>query len=669
MLEILISSSVLIAVLAILRLALRGRISARLQYALWLLVLVRLLVPVSFFHSPVSAAQAAAPVAEVIERSEVPVGPVSVVSALVLLELGVVPARFEQSTTILDIPFVRFVWPMQEAAVFLWRAGMIVMAVWFLYINIRMARRLKKSRTPYRCDSILPVYAAEGIPSPCLFGLFRPAVYLTPHAAEDEAQARQIIAHELTHYRHGDMIWALMRSVCLVVWWFNPFVWLAAALSRQDCELACDEGTIKSLGEGARFDYGRTLVGMAKVGARPSELLCGATTMTTGRRSLKERVARIANARKMSVTAAAVVLLLAAAAVGFTYAGPADSGAEPTAEAVQIPQSAELRIIDTNSLAERSVTITGAEDVRSLFQIYETGRAQATDDLRVLNRMYETKGIYSAAPGENSSLTYSVRFVFPASGPEPENSPASVSFEMRSDGWFLFSDVTDPGNGDALIWYDGKVAEYKEMFESLYEKYSAVLPSADVLSGIGSDEASVEDLYAAQMAGRAELIQAVLALLGDYGPAGLETELAAGSMDRTADSDLIGRTEVSCAWVLKIYDLRGGDYPGYESAELHYARWWADETHAKDITAEMWEALCGEYQTDGYLSRYRASYRGDLTVNGQAAAVVESNIEKFVVWYDAQRGVIFTLTAHEESPYDQNDPPIEPLMTLAESVG
>ena len=54
MLEILISSSVLILVLAILRLALRDKISARLQYALWLLVLVRLLVPVSFFRSPIS---------------------------------------------------------------------------------------------------------------------------------------------------------------------------------------------------------------------------------------------------------------------------------------------------------------------------------------------------------------------------------------------------------------------------------------------------------------------------------------------------------------------------------------------------------------------------------------------------------------------------------------
>ena len=171
----------------------------------------------------------------------------------------------------------------------------------------------------------MPVYVAADIPSPCLFGLFNPAIYLTERAAEDAAQARQIIAHELTHFRHGDMIWALLRSVCLVVWWFDPFVWLAAALSRRDGELACDEGTIKALGEDARFDYGRTLVGMAKVGASPSDLLRGATTMTAGKKSLKERVSRIANAPKMSVTLAVIVLVIAALAVGCTFSGAATS--------------------------------------------------------------------------------------------------------------------------------------------------------------------------------------------------------------------------------------------------------------------------------------------------------------------------------------------------------
>ena len=66
MTEILVTSSVLIAVIALLRLVLRGKISQRVQYALWLLVAIRLLVPVSFVSSPVSVMNAVEPVTETI---------------------------------------------------------------------------------------------------------------------------------------------------------------------------------------------------------------------------------------------------------------------------------------------------------------------------------------------------------------------------------------------------------------------------------------------------------------------------------------------------------------------------------------------------------------------------------------------------------------------------
>lgn len=56
--------------------------------------------------------------------------------------------------------------------------------------NLHFYRRLKRIRQPLAdAESTLPVYLAEGLPSPCLFGLFRPAIYLTPEAAEDRDRA------------------------------------------------------------------------------------------------------------------------------------------------------------------------------------------------------------------------------------------------------------------------------------------------------------------------------------------------------------------------------------------------------------------------------------------------------------------------------------------------
>lgn len=110
-----------------------------------------------------------------------------------------------------------------------WHTGMYVMAAWFLLTNLRFMLRLRRSRTPYPVEGCrYPVYLAEGLPSPCLFGLLHPAIYLTPAAAESPETLRHVLAHETTHARHGDPLWSLLRCVCLAVYWFDPLVWVAA---------------------------------------------------------------------------------------------------------------------------------------------------------------------------------------------------------------------------------------------------------------------------------------------------------------------------------------------------------------------------------------------------------------------------------------------------------
>lgn len=308
MLERFFSSSALILALILVRFAFRERISARMRYSLWLLVLLRLLLPFNFYPIPVSVTEAAAPTAVRIE-------------AISETEIIRVETSAAEDSTANEVPAAAHRLTVRNLSKRIWVGGMIVVAAWFLIVNMSLYRKLRRDRRRYDYDCRVPVYVVSGLPSPCLVGLFRPAVYLTEHAAEDASQAHQIITHELTHLRHLDMIWALLRCVCLAVWWFDPLVWVAASLIRRDCELACDEGTILALGEGARFDYGRTLVDMAKVGVRPSDLLCGATTMTSGSRALKERVERIAAAKKPSEAAAFLALFIVFTAAGCAFSG------------------------------------------------------------------------------------------------------------------------------------------------------------------------------------------------------------------------------------------------------------------------------------------------------------------------------------------------------------
>ena len=350
MIEILITSSVLIVLLLILRRALRGRIPMSLQYGLWLLVALRLLIPGSLFSSPVSVLSGVEALRDQAAFSQVqspagdrgqggqegsgPAGPVSHAPPLSGNQSPAAPAPEGESSA----PF-----PWGTLVRWVWWGGMALTAGWFLLANLSFRRRLLAGREPVEgADSPIPVYLAPGAGSPCLYGLFRPAIYVTP-ACLEEGRLSHVVAHELTHRRHGDQLWSLVRCACLILYWFDPLVWVAAVCSRRDCELACDEGALRRLGEEQRLPYGRTLVAVAAQAVRPGHLLRTATTMSSGARALLERVERIARRPRVTALAAACALtvsLLGACAV-FSGAAPEESPAPSPSEDVQTVDAQE----------------------------------------------------------------------------------------------------------------------------------------------------------------------------------------------------------------------------------------------------------------------------------------------------------------------------------------
>ena len=345
--EILLTSSVLILAVLLLRLAFRDRISRRAQYALWGLVLLRLLVPVSLPGVDFSVLSAAEPVgqavAERLEQREVYLLPQETVPVTILptdLPEAVIPSTSYQPEdgwpVVVDsgagaiVPdaggetATRYAWAptAAELLTILWLAGVAGMAVWFLATNLRFWRTLRRTRTPYAAEGCrYPVYlVAEGLPSPCLFGLLRPAIYLTPAAASPD-RLRHVLAHETAHARHLDPLWSLLRCVCLAVYWFDPLVWAAAAVSKTDGELACDESAIRALGEDQRIPYGRTLLSLIPVRKRPGAPLLSATTMTAGKRQLKDRITRIAQGSQTRAAALFLALTLVAGVCAVTFTG------------------------------------------------------------------------------------------------------------------------------------------------------------------------------------------------------------------------------------------------------------------------------------------------------------------------------------------------------------
>ena len=261
MMEWILSACVLTAAVIGLRYALGGRINPRLQYALWALVLVRLLIPVNFGWAPFSvgnavptlAASTSVPADSAAEGITVP----SIQTA------DPAPAASPEAADPAPAPTVPVspgeegqglpTLSLNQGLTLLWLVGMAAVALWLAGSNLRFARQLRRSRQPVEvAGTRRPVYVTQAVESPCLFGLARPAIYLPPKILEDPEALRYAVAHETTHFRHGDPIWTLLRGVCVALHWYNPLVWWGAVLSRRDGESACDEATIRTLGEGER---------------------------------------------------------------------------------------------------------------------------------------------------------------------------------------------------------------------------------------------------------------------------------------------------------------------------------------------------------------------------------------------------------------------------------
>ena len=341
MMQWIVSSSVLILVVIALRYVLRGKLSLRMQYALWLLVLVRLLVPVSFGASDLSVMNAVperAPTVQqgtdrqdiVGERNDAPANAGTVgIPAQSMNEAA--PPNLVQNVTTATVtaPTVEKTdWA--RIAKTVWLAGAAALGLVFLAVNLRFGKKLRRSRERVEeTDACLPVYESGETDTPCLFGVAKPSIYVTPDTRTEAETLRYALAHEQTHYRHGDNLWAVLRGVCLALHWYNPLVWWAAELSRRDAELACDEATIRRIGESERAAYGRTLIRMT-CEKRPA-LLVTATMMTDSGKGLKERISLLVKKPKTAAYTAVAVLLIAGLSVACTFTGGRENAelAEP----------------------------------------------------------------------------------------------------------------------------------------------------------------------------------------------------------------------------------------------------------------------------------------------------------------------------------------------------
>ena len=382
MIDLLISSTVLIIAVIVLRWLFKNRISRRLQYALWLIVAIRLVLPIQLGTSPISIDRVNTEKLETAITNTVR-EPVSGPSYTVIYSQ--VAEEFVSAKQDIETPVIRneieaetarriTVPTLGEIANAIWIVGAAVMAAWFLFVNLRFRSVLKKNASEIAVPGCnIPVKVCPALTSPCLSGFFRPTVCLTENCADDPQRLQHILAHELTHLRHGDLWWSALRSILLCVYWLHPLVWVAAILSKRDCELACDEGALAKLGEAERIAYGKTLLDTVARRPSPNHLLETATSMNETKKQLKERVNFIVKKPKFYLILTVCVLLITAVAIGCTFTGAPEPTITPaeTTEPIETTSPTEStipadpRLFNDEQLTELQTIFTGYIGMRT----------------------------------------------------------------------------------------------------------------------------------------------------------------------------------------------------------------------------------------------------------------------------------------------------------------
>lgn len=250
----------------------------------------------------------------------------------------------------------------------IWFSISVALLLWFVLSNRDMMKRLKQNRLWYGKRGRIEIYMVSGIKNPCLYGLFRPVIYLPERlfAADqtlcvDTEELEQIITHEYVHYLHKDHIWSVLRILLLSVYWFDPFLWLAVSCSKKDAELFCDETALHLLGEEKRFQYGALLLRLAEKNSW-GDFRYSMLSMSKQGKEMEKRIRALSVCKHYSRGIFFPLLLLAALAVGTTCS----TGISPVSGWKALSASGNKQSASEKSDRQKKVVQTPAETASPL---------------------------------------------------------------------------------------------------------------------------------------------------------------------------------------------------------------------------------------------------------------------------------------------------------------
>lgn len=292
-------SSLLIAIIFVLEFALRRKVRAAIRYALWLIVLVKLLLPPSL-ALPTSLAWWLLPS---------PPSPAKPQPTAFVVTYG------DQAAPIFplqSLPVPAPVHPKMSSAAWTLAASITVSAGLLAWLLVRWLQISQKVRRATTSEKLIPVLdearllthlrpgirlkLTEDSMSPAVCGLFRPVILLPQSLVEklSAGQLRAVLLHEAIHLRRGDVWVNCAQALLQIFYWWHPLLWLANARIRRVREEAVDDDVMLALRDDAEI-YAPTLLEVAKLAFNRPLASLGSVGILESRSALRQRIERLVN--------------------------------------------------------------------------------------------------------------------------------------------------------------------------------------------------------------------------------------------------------------------------------------------------------------------------------------------------------------------------------------
>ncbi|MBQ2880603.1 MAG: DUF4825 domain-containing protein [Anaerotignum sp.] len=225
----------------------------------------------------------------------------------------------------------------------LWMIGVLAFLIWQGWKYSSFKRMLKRNRRKIMDAAVLDtyytlcrkmeikkrpeIYFCEPLPSPLCVGFFKPVVYINSEERE-EKDLRLILKHELTHYKRNDLWFKGILMLARALHFFNPFVHWMAKLAEKDMELSCDLAVMENCDLKEREAYGMAILRTVK--EANSKNMQMSTAFSGGKEELKARFENIFDMTKKKrgialFTAVAIAVCGGTAFVGCTAPAPKET--------------------------------------------------------------------------------------------------------------------------------------------------------------------------------------------------------------------------------------------------------------------------------------------------------------------------------------------------------